>query len=269
MVFDADGKFDVERLAQVIRHYIHRGPLRQNQDAVAKDIHESSADDEAVRIALLHVHIFRPQSLPSLVLTVGALPAYLLGFDQHHSGNRALELIVLESTTAFFWQEKMESEIAQWDRNSQQDDPETPRQNMNEYARLTDAMRHAQRQFQCPVIATSWGLSPVDGPQTHLHQGLGGNARPSFRPLLPPAWQGFVTLRLGMSRVRVKRFTRGMKLEEVKRDRDARRKAVKEGKFVCWVDFWGLEGVGSAVSTDGSALKEFELRIVEDGVEVN
>ena len=263
MLFDTDGTFDVHRLAQVMRHLLSQtsSPHQQPGEQQPSDTDEPSLIDSRVLGALRHVHIFQPQSLDSLVATIQALPTYLFDSTQHHSGGRALDLIAIDSVTAFFWQEKMAGEEARWGESSQEAQNGTRRpERPSPYAVLAQELRSVQRQFECPVITTSWGLSPVAGTQSH---GLGGGARPSFRPRLPLAWQNFVTLRLGVGRESVKKFAPGMTLEQAERDREAREKAVQEGRFTCWVDLWGVDGGGSGARKGG----EFQFMIRDEGLD--
>lgn len=277
VVFDADGNFDVCRLAQIMRHLLIKSPARSPNSSNVQAGNEQSNEDQAIETesalvestvlnALRHVHIFRPQTLDSLIATVQSLPDYLFDFSQHQSSSRALELICIDSITAFYWQEKMAEEIAKWDAGSEEDQATTPRpERQSGYALLAHELRGAQKQFDCPIIATSWGLKPVAGPQAQQRAGLGSRLQPSFTPLLPPAWQNFISLRLGVGRAPVKKFAAGMSLEQAEKDKDAREKVVGERRFCCWVDLWGVEGGGSGARKGG----ECEFRIGDEGVEMD
>lgn len=226
VVLDTDNRFSVPRLAQVMLSMLQRHAAQPDPPPAARSA------EETVLSALRHIHIFQPQSLPSLVATVARLPSYLLS-PGHHSAARSLDLLVLDSAAAFFWQDKHAEEAARFDSDGAADLTDVHAAAAEgHYARLVRGLREVQRRFECPVVATNWGLSPASGQR-------GGGGYASFKPFLPPVWQGFCTVRLVVERDGVTRFPAGMGLEGAMRDMGLRQRAVEEGGFSGWVDRWG------------------------------
>lgn len=83
-VFDLDGTFDVVRLVQQMGMHVRQASS------------DSIDTNATVETALQHIHIFRPQSLTSLIATLNNLPTYLL-HTSHPSSDRALGFIALDS----------------------------------------------------------------------------------------------------------------------------------------------------------------------------
>jgi len=246
VVLDADGRFDVARLAQVIKTLL----LKHQADAQFLG--------EAVMNALRHVHIFRPQSLQSLVETVQRLPNYLLSPTAGHSSSeRSLDLLLLDSASAFFWQEKMTEESARFDGDANAINH--PRSTDSKFSQLVGHLRAVQSQFECSVIATNWGLSPAP------NQSMGS----SFKSFMPPVWQSYVTLRLILERNSVTKFPATMSVEQAVRDAPARQAAVDEGKFTARVEVWGDEQWRDLVKRKMKGMEGnmcFAFSVTEDGV---
>ncbi|KAH8927806.1 hypothetical protein BT69DRAFT_1330126 [Atractiella rhizophila] len=79
VALDCDGKFRVKRLAELLRFYFE-GRLRDYLKGANLDGLELSDErnmDAMVQVALEHLHVFRPASLPQLTATVRSLPSYL------------------------------------------------------------------------------------------------------------------------------------------------------------------------------------------------
>src|SRR4030095_12875097 len=78
-----------------------------NEERGEEDLQLHSMLHECLR----HVHVFRPQSSQALLATIQSLETYLLDGSDHISGLRPLRAIVLDSATAFYWQDRREAEI--------------------------------------------------------------------------------------------------------------------------------------------------------------
>ncbi|KAI9710606.1 MAG: hypothetical protein M1828_002157 [Chrysothrix sp. TS-e1954] len=263
LVVDADGKFDVDRLVQVMINFPapeHRTSEQENRSC---GVHGLEPPTMEVLHALRHIHVFRPQSLASVIATLESLPDYLLNLDGHYSAERAVSLLVLDSAAAFFWQEKdtAEHDAAYGDTPPSEEQPGNRRAG---YAELVDALKKAQDQFDCSILATSWGLLPAKVPTQTI-----GTPRPSFRPMFPPVWQNFCTCRMVVGRELVKRFPSGMSVTEAVRDQDARMSVVRNGRLWCAVDRWDLgESVRKGIREKAVA-REFGWSIRDEGVRID
>ena len=171
VVLDSDGRFDVSRLRQVMRCYI----VQQRSETEPEEEQEEEEEREMDTIlytSLTHVHIFRPDSMASVLATIELIPNYLLhrNFPNHHhfSSSRALHAIMWDSASAFYWQDRLD-ESSNNGRSSRY------------YTAILHALRSVQSQFDCLVISTTWALNPST--QSHLL-------------LLPRPWSSFATLRL-------------------------------------------------------------------------
>ncbi len=258
IVLDTEGTFDVNRLVQIMETYVERilGKTGEADDSLSDTVTRS-----LIINVLQHVHIFRPHSLSCLVSTLQSIPAYMFSFSDHHSSNRELELVALDSATAFFWQSKNAEETARFETAAQTIDHKKPTN--DNHQQLVDGLRDLQKQFGCAIVATSWGISPVQPQQP-------GTSR-SFRPVLPPIWQSFCTLRLVVARDIVKKFPHDMRMEQAWKDAGERQTAVEEGKFSVWVDQWASESWSDDIwerlrssERNGS----FSFRITNDGLEM-
>jgi len=247
VVMDTDNRFDVPRLVEIMQTMLCHG----RSPATGGD--ETNLSNQIIINALSHVHIFRPQSLQSLVATVQSLPDYLLNFTAQSSYDRSLDLLVIDSIGAFFWQEKSAEEALKFDgENLPSHRWHSSSENL--YSQLVNYLRTTQQRFSCAVVATNWGISP-----TAAHQGA---LYTSFRSFLPTAWQALVTTRIVVERDAVTKFPAGMSLEQSKRDAPIRQTAVDEGRFTAWIerqdatargraDVVGLRKVGFSVTRDG------------------
>lgn len=253
-VLDTDGRFDVVRLAEVMRTQLHETITEAIGDAL-----NARSIDQAVINALHHVHIFRPQSLASLIATAEALPAYLMNIQNHTSSERSLDLLLLDSAGAFFWQEKMVEEALRFD--SEANATSHPHSIDNQYSQLANHLRTIQRHFDCPIVTTNWGISPAP------NQAKG--VPTSFRPFLPPVWQAFLSLKLVIERDAVTKFAASMTVDQALRDAPTRQAAVDEGKFSVWVERFGDDEWSQVVRDRARGPHDnvkFVFRITSDGL---
>jgi hypothetical protein len=261
VVLDTDTRFDVRRLKQVMTHlirtrYSEAGALFEYDDRL----------EGIIRHALLHVHVYRPQSSASLVATIETIPSYLYNAKEHFSSGRALEAVLLDSASAFVYQDRSDSDTDVIESNPYQ----KPRNTFTKrYQDIVRGLRALQQTFSCIIIATTWGLFPYN---TEKQQHLKKPYLPSFRPHLPPVWTSFCTLRLIVARDAVPKFGPAMSAEEAMRDAPARQEVVERGGFSGWVDQgWKSEEWSDRVweglrQVKGSGF--FQFRITGDGVEI-
>lgn len=241
MIIDADGKFSVPRLAQQMAHTLKTH---------AKDTQDKSALHETIVTSLKHVHIFSPQSMASTVTTIQFLQSYLFNANRHHSFDRAVAFIALDSASAFYWQTKSDAEKASL--LHKQAPPPTG------YIQLAAALKNASRIFNCPIIFTCWHLGPVK-----KTPGFGQGTR-ALRPSLPTPWQGVPTLRLVVQRVPVRKLPVEITVEEALRESEMRQKVVEQGRFECFVNDWGMDE--RTMQKFHAQAAGFEFRIVRDGL---
>ncbi|KAK4960713.1 hypothetical protein LTR66_012921, partial [Elasticomyces elasticus] len=104
VVLDTDSRFDIPRLAQIMKQHI-------STLASKTTTAPSTVELEALLMdSLQHVHIFRPDSMASLLTTLDTLPAYLLASattdtstantttpPPHSSAQRRLGALILDS----------------------------------------------------------------------------------------------------------------------------------------------------------------------------
>ncbi|KAF2767341.1 hypothetical protein EJ03DRAFT_156603 [Teratosphaeria nubilosa] len=224
VVIGTDGHFNIPRLAQ----QLHLLCSRRN--------HPPQTRTETVYSLLKHVHIFRPQSLASTIATLASLPTYLFDKTRHHSFDRPLAFIALDSASAFYWQTRAEEEEASLLATTT---PGAAKPNsLPTWAHLSTALKNASTIFSCPVILTSWNLNQPTAMQRHGH---GEESQRTLRPSLPAPLSQIATVRFIVRRVPVRKFPVGISIEEAKREAENRQNAVDECKFECTVNEWGID----------------------------
>lgn len=243
VILDTDGCFDVGRLVAQIRMLVDQRDTSDN----------SNCSEDSIVQALRHVHIFQPQSLASLIATLDSLPSYLFDQQRHFSFDRSVGFVAIDSASAFYWQDRAETEDAAfYAKTSSEPGVPTPQ---SRYADLTAALKQASKTLQCPAVFTSWQFGPIStAPHT---------AR-SFKPSLPAPLSTLPTLRLACQRIPVKKFPPMISVEGAMREANDRLKAVEEGKLECFVNEWGVDertlrrmyGVGAG----------FEFRVSDGGL---
>lgn len=231
VLFDLSCKFSILRLRDIMRNYIadrsSTSELPFDEEKISPLIHTS----------LIHLHVFRPQSTPSLLSTLSSLPAYLLSRpSSHFSANRPLGLLAINDISAFYQQDRLDSEEAQA-IPPPTDGPNTtavaPNLLQGRYKSLTAVLQDVSILFSAPIIATNTALSSFSA-QTP--------GQPSLRPHLPAVWNNFCTLQLVVERDRVTKFGPGMSVKEASGERGQRWEAVTRSGFSGWVNWWGSGG---------------------------
>jgi len=248
IIIETDDSFSVQRLGQQLSILLNRSRHTK--------LSENELND-SIFLCLKHVHVFRPQSLPSTIVTLDSLPTYLFDKTRHHSFDRPVGFIALESASAFYWQHRADEEDAALLATT------TPANNApskpSGYAQLGAALKAASATFSCPVVFTSWHLGPAP---TSTHSG-NPEAR-SLRTSIPAPLSQLPTLRLIVQRVPVRKLPSGISVEEALREASDRQKAVEEGKFEAMVNEWGLdERTLQKLQRQGAG---FSFRITDDGV---
>ncbi|PGH14974.1 hypothetical protein AJ80_05737 [Polytolypa hystricis UAMH7299] len=294
---DTDYRFDAVRLHDVAmgivrdkasaQHvplpYYHHDDDGQGPDQLEPMLHE----------ALRHVHIFRPQSSHALLAAIKAIPSYLLHSTDHPSSHRALHAILLDSASAFYWQDRREADVLripgvreERERTARTTDtgtgdPSTTKEedeeiNITQVPRETIAsLRHLQTIFDCAIVYTTWGLqrawpssSSSSSTSPYSYQSPPGGI-PSFRPHLPFPWPAFATCRVVVQRDPVRPFAPQMTLKEAMEEAGMRQGVVAKGRVSGWLDLRGREEWGYGVEErvrrlDGRGA--FRFYVTERGV---
>ncbi|KKK18967.1 hypothetical protein AOCH_006346 [Aspergillus ochraceoroseus] len=285
---DADGRFDAERLRNIARGIVEDKLRKKPETTPVGDIPGRTVNPtmdqclEALLLASLqHVHVFRPQSSLALLYTLQSLDTYLLDLSRHVSANRRVHSIIVDSATAFYWQDKLQDEVARTeDIGRPIDELERERREQKSfyladmYADLVTALKRVQRLFDCAIIYTSTSLAgksvgkpgaPLDA-YNPLDTVLPNMV--SFRSSLPPPWGLFPTLRLVVQRDMVRPFPPTMSIRDAQKDAQMRHEVVMQGKFVGSVNGWGREDWPRRVLEGVKRLDggQFVFQVGRDGV---
>lgn len=249
---DNDGRFDAERLRTVARGII-QSKLQTRVENFSSDISLYDSIEALIFESLRHVHVFRTQSSLALLATLQSLDAYLLGLHRHPSTHRALNAIFIDSTTAFFWQDKLQEEIARTE-DIGRPAAEIERERLQKesfhiadiYADLVTSLKRLQDTFDCSVIYTTTSSSGKPTENSSVPWGSYNPLdtvlkTPSFRSPLPPPWGLFPTLRLVLQREVVHPFPPNVTVHEAQKDAPLRREVVMRGEFLGSVNGWGRE----------------------------
>ena len=250
---DADDRFDVYRLREVAR-----GIIAQARESAEEEINGCFSEDaltELLTSSFQHVHVFRPQSSSALLATLGDLDEYLYDLSRHHSGSRPLHMLVIDSATAFFWQDKLRDEVARTEEIGRSrpeiDQAREQKQSFylsDLYAEVVHELKRLQSRFGCAVVYTTTVSSGRPPPSNASGQsGPPGpydrppSQTPSLRPALPAPWGTFPILRLVVHRDTVRPFPPAMSAHDARRDAAMRQSVVRQGKSSAWVNAWGRE----------------------------
>lgn len=290
VVLDTDTRFSVLRVAQVMRGYISQCLQRQQQQQSSttpsnhtvagnrysgpeprvSETDTAIATETAIREALKHIHIYRPQSLRSLIATITALPIYLFDASAHHSSTRRVGVILLDSASAFVWSERAEDEMARVPGSTFAGDAgiggaKAAASSSSRWAELAACLRTASTTLHCPVVYTAWNLSSPHSTGAGVGGGGGaGQFSASIRPQLPPPFGTLPTLRLVISRRHVRKFAPGMSGEEAIREAGDRQTVVERGVFDVEFNRWSGGGDGGGGGRRVGV--GFVVKITEDGI---
>lgn len=254
---DADDRFDVYRLRNVARELLRQARESVDEEMVDKDteLFSHAQLTELLTLSLQHVHVFRPQSSSALLATLCTLDKYLYDLSRHHSASRPLHMLVIDSVTAFLWQDKLRDEVARTEeigRSRAEIDQQRALKRTfhlsDLYTELVHELKRLQSRFGCAIVYTttvSSGRPPVSN--TSGQSGPPGpydrppSQTPSLRPALPAPWGTFPVLRLVVRRDTVRPFPPAMSAHDARRDASMRQSVVHQGKFSAWVNAWGRE----------------------------
>lgn len=258
-LFDLSGRLSMSRLSDVMRGYIER------RTSISRTALNEKETTLLIHTSLTHLHVFRPQSTQSLVATLSALPAYLLSRpSSHFSANRPLGLLAISDISAFYQQDRLESEEGQANTpNGPNAAATTITLLQSRYKSLTAILQDAQILFSAPVVVTNSALSSFSSNVV---------GQPSLRLHLPAVWNSFCTLQLGIERDRVTKFGPGMSVEEASGEKAQRWEAVTRSGFSGWVNWWGSGGWREEVKEDLRRMEaggSFKFRVGEEGVVVD
>ncbi|KAI5291193.1 hypothetical protein KEM52_000228 [Ascosphaera acerosa] len=205
---DADGRFDARRLRAVARGILADELARKQEDAAAAAAAELHLADNLVEQCLQHVHVLQPSSSAELLAMLADLPSYLLawpqasgvGFPAHQSHARRIHSLLIDSASAFFYEDAHEVEVSRLTAGTRSERYDAFAQSRM----LLDAVRRFQAQFQCLVVYTSWSLPPrVRRAAAPSFTSAGQNASEPTAAALPAAWASFPTCRYVLRRERV------------------------------------------------------------------
>lgn len=204
---DTDGRFDADRLRAVARGIVHQR-LQTNITTACIDV------EDLLISSLQHVHVFRPPSSASLLATLQTLHIYLLDIPRHSSSAKPLHAILLDSATAFLWQDKLRDQIARVEEIGRPHVEIEQERRENRvfvlggfYTELVAELKRLQGCFECAVVytVTAW-----------VKTGAGADGAVGFRSSLPPPWGLFPGLRVVV-------------------------RSIGQGRFVGCVNTWGRE----------------------------
>lgn len=208
------------------------------QDEELEGLREDIAS--MVKRALMHVHIFRPQSWDSLLATLQSLPEYLFSPAQHKSINRRIHSLVLEDVDAFVYQ--IRSTFATTMTNA--DKHANPLAAAS--SELGSHLTQFSTLFSSAIILTSHSTSPS-----------------VFRPPLPTSWpQNTPVTRLAVKRAEVLPFAPGISIEEAEVERAQRWEVVQRGKTECGRVGTGVSGGGGHKEWEGFVFR------VREGIQI-
>lgn len=239
--FDTDGRFDVQRLLQIMTSHI--ASRVSEEDSIADT-------QELIERSLQHVHVFQPRSLDGLLGTLEGLKKYLFDTTAHFSSNRAVHGLFIDSASAFYWETRADFENDRLTAlNAKAPGASTaamPPPKPNPYTLLINRLRSLQQTLNCAVIATSTASRFKDA----------ATGEQSIRTL-PAPWPSFPTTRLIVRREQVRKFAMGIAWEDAERDKLLRQDAVEKAQFVA-NSLHGGEGFRFAITRNGVRMMEKE-----------
>ncbi|CAK1357129.1 uncharacterized protein RHO25_008722 [Cercospora beticola] len=272
--FDLDKHFSVTRLAQQIKRLLLAQSLAPNQKLSNDNV------NEIVSECLLHVQIYHSYSLSKTVSTLNNLQSYLFDSSKHHSFDRTIAFIAVDSASALYWQTRFETEeAALLSSTSNKSYTEPPRQPIG-YTHLAAALQSASRTFSAPIIYTVRDYNPPAKASSHnsnhhqyqlTNSAFGSSLLDdayALRPSLPAPFNSvsFATLRLIMRRGIVRKLPIEVTVEDALQEESNRRKVTDQGKFECFVNEWGVDDkVMDRLRAKGAL---FEVFITGEGIKV-
>ncbi|CAG8352908.1 unnamed protein product [Penicillium salamii] len=271
---DTDDRFDAERLRVVAR-----GIMQEHVARLSSITGEQSAGlptdrdmDALVVSSLRHVHVFRPQSSIALLATLHSLGPYLFDLSRHQSALRPLQMIAIDSITAFIWQDRLRDEVARTEeigRSREEVDSEREQKRRFSlpvlYNELAKQFKQIQSQFYCAIVYTS----VVSGGRPAADQDEPQSRFSTLKPALPAPWGKLPTLRLIVHRSTVRPFPPSMTPLAAAKDAPSRQSVVHQGKISAWVNEWDRDGWPRRIveAVEASNGGSFSFFVRETGVE--
>jgi hypothetical protein len=206
IVIDTEGRFDVERLVELMEHHII-GRYTETPDR-----------EDLISRSLEHVHVFRPQSMAAMTAILSNLPNYLFNHQAHQSTRRPLHSIMIDSASTFYWQNREEDEATKLASREKNTAPSTSM--INPYATFTQALRSMSLMFSCAVIVT-----------THAFSNYAKEPGSPLLRTLPAPWPSLPSVRLLFTRQTVQKFAQGMSVEEALKEQPGRQSVVEKVKY--------------------------------------
>lgn len=243
IVFDSDGRFDVQRLYSIMKSHI----LRCHG---ISDISDAELGTVA-REALSHIHVYRPQSSQSMIKMLSGIRGYLLDLENHYSSNRRLDAILIDGLSSFYWQDRHAGSI-------EKENGSTEYQEI--YNTLVQRIREVSAQFGAFVVVTNWGL------QTFVDNSGDASAAASFRSHLPLAWTKLVDVKLVVQRDDPVTFRSGISIAEALQEREESTEKKDGDHFSGWVDVRALNS-GIQANFQDRETTRFHYTIGQDGIQ--
>ncbi|KAJ5161335.1 hypothetical protein N7492_006727 [Penicillium capsulatum] len=277
---DADDRFDADRLLMVTRAVLQRCSLRSGQTTGSA---LSNEDTQALLLSSMkYVHVFRPHSSSSLLATLSTLDTYLYDGSQHYSFSRPLQMIVVDSATAFIWQDRLRDEVARTEdigRSREEIDRERELKQSfylaDLYGDMVKELKRLQARFGCTVLYTTLSGGRPPSPNVAASGPFGPYDRtssrlPSLRPPLSAPWGTYPILRLIVHRDAIRSFPPGMSAHDARNEAGMRQSIVRQGKFSAWVNGWDREEWPRRVvdGIDAHNGGSFSFYVRDSGIEI-
>ncbi|CAO2653324.1 Nn.00g027350.m01.CDS01 [Neocucurbitaria sp. VM-36] len=265
IVLDPMNHFSVSRLADVMLSFL----TSRVQAAGIKTVDNDNMKAEMkslIKHCMQHVHIFRPQSWPSLLATLRALPDYLLdGKARHKSMHRRVHSVILDDVDAFAWSIRNSSSSSSAAPTTTTTTSTRANPLSTASTHLTNTLQKLSALFSNATILTSYSTSSSSPSYS--------SPAPPFRPVFPTSWpqrppgaragdaaiHSAPVTRLAVRRVEVLKFAPAISVEEAEAERQQRWEVVSRGRFECWKVGVGVgdgEGFVFRVGRRGVVLEE-------------
>jgi DNA-repair protein XRCC2 len=179
VVIDAEDSFDLLRLKQLLVAKIATGLPRGSYPQHGLD---QESRDQVVHNALQNLHVFHPNSSTQLAATVTYLSQYLQ--EEPTLRHREIGLLVVDSLSCFYWQDRFTTEQLRGGRSSYSIDARTP------FRHALSAIEEFRSHYFSTVLLTNWGLNPL------VTSSLPSETSPFFKQHLYPMPSGFSSARL-------------------------------------------------------------------------
>ncbi|KAI5805816.1 hypothetical protein EDC01DRAFT_753547 [Geopyxis carbonaria] len=233
VILDSDGRFNTARLFDVMEGHL-KWCLR-GFDQTAKN---PQAIHAAIHDAMNHVHIYHPESSRQLMDILQCLPEYLFDFSKHHSRHRRLDAVLIDSTSAFYWQDKY------MDLNLE------ALQSKQVYNIISDTLMDLSLRFGAFMIASNWALFRADnsaeafGRLPTLPELSGNkpitdgqtNTRDLFRSHLPQSWNKLFSIKFMVEREQAPPYRPRISISEALDQKIKKQIGIATGKFFGWLD---------------------------------